>query len=115
VGSRCLREHGRAAIAGTGVSLLVNEATLTGNRSVNDKTATNVTQIVLSGERRQTPSGLVMIPALGPTYSDAKIAAVANYVVARFGTMAPPLTTQKNAPTGARPSKWLRPSSSWSC
>jgi cytochrome c553 len=69
----------------SGFSLLVNEATLTGNRSANDSSATNVAQIVLSSERRQTSHGVVMMPAFGPTYSDAEIAAVANYVVARFG------------------------------
>ena len=78
----------------SGVSLLANEATLTGNRSVNDSSATNVAQIVLSGERRQTPHGVVMMPAFGPTYSDAEIAAVANYVVARFGAKVSSLTAK---------------------
>ena len=78
----------------SGVSLLVDEATLTGNRSVNDRSANNVAQIVLSGERRQTPNGVVMMPAFGPTYSDAEIAAVANYVVARFGANVSSLTAK---------------------
>ena len=78
----------------SGVSLLVNEATLTGNRSVNDRSATNVAQIVLSGARRQTTNGVVMMPAFGATYSDAEIAAVANYVVARFGAKISYLTAK---------------------
>jgi mono/diheme cytochrome c family protein len=78
----------------SGVSLLADEATLTGNRSVNDSSAINVAQIVLSGERRQTPHGVVMMPAFGPTYSDAEIAAVANYVVARFGATVSSLTAK---------------------
>jgi len=78
----------------SGVSLLFNEATLTGNRSVNDSSAINVAQIVMSGERRQTPHGVVMMPAFGQTYSDAEIAAVANYVVARFGARASSLTAK---------------------
>ncbi len=60
-------------------------ATLTGARAVNDPSATNVAQIVISGTRRFTPPGIVSMPAFGGTYSDAEIAAVANYVTARFG------------------------------
>jgi len=32
-----------------------------------------------------TPHGAVFMPAFGHAYSDAEIAAVANYVTARFG------------------------------
>jgi mono/diheme cytochrome c family protein len=60
-------------------------ATLTGARAVNDPSATNVAQVVISGTRRFTPPGIVSMPAFGSTYSDAEIAAVANYVTARFG------------------------------
>ena len=60
-------------------------ATLTGARAVNDPSATNVAQIVISGTRRFTPPGIVSMPAFGSSYSDAEIAAVANYVTARFG------------------------------
>jgi cytochrome c5 len=69
----------------TGVSPLTSWATLTGARAVNDPTATNVAQIVISGTVRQTPHGPVFMPAFGGAYSDLEIAAVANYVIARFG------------------------------
>ena len=69
----------------TGVSPLSPFATLTGARAVNDPTAINVAQVVISGARRRTPDGLVTMPAFGPAYSDAEIAAVANYVTGRFG------------------------------
>ena len=69
----------------TGVSPLTPMATLTGSRAVNDPTAINVAQVVISGARRQTPQGAVTMPAFGHAYSDAEIAAVANYVTARFG------------------------------
>jgi len=69
----------------TGVSPIMHYATLTGARAVNDPTATNVVQIVLSGEHRQTAAGVVAMPAFGSTLSDAEIAALANYVTARFG------------------------------
>jgi mono/diheme cytochrome c family protein len=52
---------------------------------VNDRTATNVVQIVLSGTTRHTPDGVISMPAFGGAYSDTEIAAVANYVTTRFG------------------------------
>ncbi len=70
----------------SGVSLLTSYATLTGDRAVNDASAINVAQIVLTGEHRRTPDGVLMMPAFGAAYSDTEIAAVANYVTARFGT-----------------------------
>jgi mono/diheme cytochrome c family protein len=45
-----------------------------------------VAQIVISGTRRDTPDGVVSMPAFGDSYSDTEIAAVVNYVTARFGT-----------------------------
>ena len=78
----------------SGVSLLTNYATLTGDRAVNDPSAVNVAQIVISGERRATPGGGVMMPAFGAAYSDTEIAAVANYVTARFGAAPSHLTAR---------------------
>jgi mono/diheme cytochrome c family protein len=69
----------------TGVSELTPFATLTGARAVNDPTAINVAQVIISGADRQTPIGRVFMPAFGAAYSDFEIAAVANYVTARFG------------------------------
>ncbi len=48
--------------------------------------AINVAQVVLS-TRSPAPdaSGPVTMPAFGAAYSDAEIAAVANYVTSRFG------------------------------
>jgi mono/diheme cytochrome c family protein len=45
-----------------------------------------VAQTVISGTRRGTPDGVISMPAFGDAYSDNEIAAVANYVTARFGT-----------------------------
>src|ERR1700680_703184 len=69
----------------TGVSPLASRATLTGSRAVNDPTATNVAQIVLSGSQRRLSNSALAMPAFGAAYSDREIAAVANYVTARFG------------------------------
>ncbi|HEY7976954.1 MAG TPA: cytochrome c [Rhizomicrobium sp.] len=76
----------------TGVSPILPFATLTGARAVNDPNATNVAQIVISGTRRKTPQGVVSMPAFGASYSNAEIAAVANYVTARFGSEGSRLT-----------------------
>jgi len=76
----------------TGVSPILPFATLTGARAVNDPGGVNVAQIVITGTRRITPQGVVTMPAFGSTYSDAEIAAVANYVTARFGSKASAIT-----------------------
>jgi mono/diheme cytochrome c family protein len=70
----------------TGVSAISSYATIAGARAVNDPAATNVAQIVVSGTRRLTPNGIISMPAFGSTYSDTEIAAVVNYVTARFGS-----------------------------
>jgi mono/diheme cytochrome c family protein len=72
----------------SGVSPLTAFATLTGDRAVNDASAINVAQMVLSGANRRTSGGALFMPAFGSAYSNTEIAAVANYVTARFG-MAP--------------------------
>lgn len=79
----------------TGVSAISPFATIAGTRAVNDPTATNVAQIVITGTMRHTPSGVISMPAFGSAYSDAEIAAVANYVTGRFGS-APSHLTEKD-------------------
>jgi mono/diheme cytochrome c family protein len=75
----------------TGESAISPYATLTGAWAVNDPGATNVAQIVISGTNRHT-EGAISMPAFGNAYSDAEIAAVANYVTARFGSKGSSLT-----------------------
>jgi mono/diheme cytochrome c family protein len=70
----------------TGVNDYVPHSTLTGTRAVNDPTATNVALAVLKGASTLPPSGdIAVMPAFGPAWSDEDIAAVSNYVIARFG------------------------------
>jgi mono/diheme cytochrome c family protein len=76
----------------TGESQISPLATLTGTWAVNDPAATNVAQIVISGTTRHTPQGALSMPPFGGIYSDAEIAAVANYVTARFGAKGAQLT-----------------------
>jgi mono/diheme cytochrome c family protein len=78
----------------TGESPISPFATLTGAWAVNDPGATNVAQIVISGTKRHTPEGVVSMPAFGDAYSDVEIAAVANYVTARFGAKGSQITAQ---------------------
>ena len=70
----------------TGVNDYVPHSTLTGTRAVNDPTATNVALAVLRGASTLPPSGdIAVMPAFGAAWSDDDIAAVSNYVIARFG------------------------------
>jgi mono/diheme cytochrome c family protein len=78
----------------TGESSISPFATLTGAWAVNDPSAANVAQIVISGTRRHTPQGAVSMPAFGSAYSDAEVAAVSNYVTARFGSKPSRITAQ---------------------
>jgi mono/diheme cytochrome c family protein len=76
----------------TGESPVSTMATLTGAWAVNDPGATNVAQIVISGTKREIPDGALSMPAFGNAYSDDEIAAVANYVTARFGSKGSQIT-----------------------
>jgi mono/diheme cytochrome c family protein len=77
----CVSCHGWS-----GNSPILDYANLTGARAVNDPTATNVVQIVLSGTSRNSVHGGLYMPDFGSAYSDTEVAAVANYVTARFGS-----------------------------
>jgi mono/diheme cytochrome c family protein len=78
----------------SGAGTLTPYATLTAARAVNDPSANNITQIVLSGTRRQSLGSTVFMPAFGNDYSDTEIAAVANYVTARFGAAPSNITSE---------------------
>jgi mono/diheme cytochrome c family protein len=76
----------------TGVSPVIPFATLTGTRSVNDPSANNVAQVIIGGGHRHLAIDANNMPAFGATYSDAEIAAVANYVTALYGAKGADLT-----------------------
>jgi mono/diheme cytochrome c family protein len=69
-------------------------STLTGTAAVNDPSAMNVAQIVISGTRRLTPEDALAMPSFGHAFSDDEIAAVVNYVTARFGARGSSLTAR---------------------
>lgn len=70
----------------SGSNDLVPHSTLTGTRAVNDPTATNVALAILRGaDSLPTEGDIAVMPAFGAAWSDHQIAAVSNYVIARFG------------------------------
>ena len=97
--------RGKAIFAGacagchdwTGESPVLSYATFTGSRSINDPSARNVAQAIVWGVTRQNAGGSVDMPAFGHAYSDSEIAAVANYVTARFGAAPSAITAQQVA------------------
>ncbi len=97
-----LDPHGKAFFEGvcsgchgwTGETPSVPHATLTGTRAINDPTATNVALAVLHGSKQLPSDGSVAMPAFGAAYSDRDIAAVSNYVTARFGVQGSALTAE---------------------
>jgi mono/diheme cytochrome c family protein len=79
----------------TGANSLVTHATLVGTRAINDPTATNVALAVIRGAGPLPASGdIAVMPAFGSAYSDADIAAVSNYVTARFGAKGSRITAE---------------------
>jgi mono/diheme cytochrome c family protein len=93
LGSQVFAQACASCHSWTGVSAISSYATISGSRAVNDPSAINVAQIVISGTRRFTP-GAMSMPAFGSTYSDTEIAAVANYVTGRFGRAASKLAAK---------------------
>jgi mono/diheme cytochrome c family protein len=97
--------RGKAIFAGacaschgwTGVSPILAYATFTGGRAINDPSARNVAQAIVWGVTRTGPDGPVAMPAFGHAYSNVEIAAVANYVTARFGAAPSSITAQQVA------------------
>jgi mono/diheme cytochrome c family protein len=82
--------------AWTGAGSLREQAALTGARSINDVTGTNVVQMVLAGTGPVTGSRPYM-PGFGRAYSDQEVADVANYVTRRFGSEPSHLTAEQVA------------------
>ena len=60
-------------------------AALAGSRSVSDPKGANLIQVLLSGASLQVKGGTSFMPSFASAYSDAELAAVANYVIEHFG------------------------------
>lgn len=95
------REVYEGACAGchgwTGASPVLPYATLLGTRSVNDASGNNVAQVIIHGGERHLLIDPDNMPAFGSTYSDSEIAAVANFVTARYGVKGSNLTAARIA------------------
>lgn len=80
----------------TGTGSYVPHTTLTGNRAVNDPTATNVALAVLHGASTLPESGeIAVMPAFAAAWTDEEIADVSNYVIARFGARPSSITAEE--------------------
>jgi len=60
-------------------------ASLIGSQSASDPVGTNLTQIILNGAKYRIKDQNLYMPPFGQAFSDAELAAVANYVIANFG------------------------------
>jgi mono/diheme cytochrome c family protein len=60
-------------------------ASLIGSQSVNDPDGANMTQVILRGAKYRIKGQSIYMPPFGTAYSNAELAAVANYVIAHFG------------------------------
>jgi mono/diheme cytochrome c family protein len=80
----------------TGTGSYVPHSTLTGNRAVNDPSATNVALAVLRGASTLPSSGeIAVMPAFAAAWTDEEIADVSNYVIARFGAKPSSITAEE--------------------
>jgi mono/diheme cytochrome c family protein len=77
----------------SGQSPLASPASLIGSRAINDPTAANVAQMVLWGSQYHLAEAPPM-PGFGAAYNDDEIAAVSNYVTARFGAKPSTITAK---------------------
>jgi mono/diheme cytochrome c family protein len=68
-----------------GVGRESDYAALVGSHAVNDPTGIALVQVLLHGSSLVVDGRTEMMPGFGETYSDADIAAIANYVLAHFG------------------------------
>lgn len=84
IGKRLFEGACASCHAWNGTGAIVEEARLTGMRAVNDPSAANVARMILDGTGKPG-TGETYMPSFASTYSDKEIAAVANYVTARFG------------------------------
>jgi hypothetical protein len=82
---------------------------------------------VISGSVRHTPAGVVSMPAFGSSPFDTEIAAVSNYVTARFGSARSSLTDKGSRRSSAlnqhvseptarvARAAWWRSTAPWDC
>ncbi|WP_020178112.1 cytochrome c [Methylopila sp. M107] len=72
-------------------------AGLAGTRAVNDPEGVNLVQVMLEGSDLRAVHQAAWMPKFGEAYTDAELAAVANYVIAHFGGKEGKVTPEKVA------------------
>ena len=95
-GKRIFEGNCASCHAWSGMGALLTQAQLTGDRAVNDPSAKNVVAMILTGSG-SLPAGRPYMPAFAAAYTDGEIAAVANYVTARFGAVPSSVTANEVA------------------
>jgi mono/diheme cytochrome c family protein len=80
---------------GTGVQSAA--AALAGDHTASDPAATNLLQVLLQGTRLDTPDGALAMPSFGQAYTDAELAALANYTVEHFAQRPAAVTPERIA------------------
>jgi mono/diheme cytochrome c family protein len=93
VGKRIFEGNCVSCHAWTGAGAVRDEAQLTGVRAVNDPSGANTALMILHGSGAPNPHRPYM-PGFGKVYSNDEIAALTNYVTARFGAKASKLTAE---------------------
>jgi mono/diheme cytochrome c family protein len=85
-------------------------ASLAGAHSTGDVTGTNLVQILAHGSQMQTNQGMVFMHSFTGGYTDAEMAAIANYTIGQFGGREGQVTAQQiKAARGADDHKETEP------
>lgn len=84
-GQRIFAQACAGCHAWNGQGLQTPHAGLLGDRALNDKSGLNIAQVLLCGSHLDTAAGPMFMPSFAKAYSNAELAAVANYVATRFG------------------------------
>lgn len=85
VGQRIFEGACASCHAWDGSGQNISRASLAGSHSVNDPEGSNLIRVILQGTSDQNGTATTAMPSFARAYSDAEIAALANYVIAHFG------------------------------
>lgn len=95
LGLRLFEGHCASCHGWNGEGVQTKYGALRGSQTVNDPGATNLVQAILRGSSIETPEGHVAMPGFGASFTDAEVAAVANYVLQHFGNKRPTVTPDR--------------------
>ncbi len=94
-GLRLFEGHCASCHGWNGAGVQTKYGALRGSQTVNDPGATNLVQVILRGSSIEAPEGHVAMPGFGASFTDAEVAAVANYVLQHFGNKRPTVTPDR--------------------